>query len=312
MNRRSLLGAGMAGVALPLACRSAEAAAEQDGAHGGGHDGRPFQLRYAPHPGMFGHLAGDDVLDQIKFMADHGFTAMEYNRIGLLAADEQERIGAELERHDMQMGVFVVNPPPFGRGPTFAAGKQEDRDKFLADIRGSVEVAQRVQAKWCTVVPGDLEPRLAMGFQTANVIDSLRAAVEICEPAGLTMVLEPLNHYTDHATVYLTKIPQAYAICRAVNSPACKILFDIYHQQITEGNLINNIDATWDETAYFQIGDNPGRKEPGTGEINYRNIFKHIHAKGYDGVLGMEHGKSIAGAPGERALIAAYRAVDDF
>ena len=79
-------------------------------------------------------------------------------------------------------------------------------------------------------------------------------------------------------------------ICRAVGSPSCKILNDLYHQQITEGNLIPNIDAAWEEIAYFQIGDNPGRKEPTTGEINYLNIFRHLHAKGYTGILGMEHG----------------------
>ena len=80
----------------------------------------------------------------------------------------------------------------------------------------------------------------------------------------------------------------------------------------TEGNLIPNMDAAWDEIAYFQIGDNPGRKEPTTGEINYLNVFKHIHDKGYTGVLGMEHGNSEGGKEGERAVIDAYRAVDSF
>ena len=72
---------------------------------------------------------------------------------------------------------------------------------------------------------------------------------------------------------------QTYVICRAVNSPACKILFDIYHMQKNEGHIIRNIDWAWEEIGYFQIGDNPGRKEPSTGEINYKNIFKHVHAK---------------------------------
>ena len=112
--------------------------------------------------------------------------------------------------------------------------------------------------------------------------------------------------------MFLTKMSQAFQICRAVNSPACKILFDIYHQQITEGNLIPNIDRCWDEIAYLQCGDNPGRKEPTTGEINYRNIFKHLHDKGFNGIVGMEHGKLDDSREGERALIAAYREVDDF
>ena len=103
-----------------------------------------------------------------------------------------------------------------------------------------------------------------------------------------------------------------HLICEAVDSPACKILYDIYHQQIQEGNLIPNIDKAWSEIAYFQVGDNPGRKEPGTGEINYRNVFRHIHSKGFTGVLGMEHGNSIQGEAGEQAVIDAYIAADDF
>ena len=124
------------------------------------------------------------------------------------------------------------------------------------------------------------------------------------------MVLEPLNGHTNHGGTWLQRSDQAYAVCRAVNSPACKILFDIYHQQITEGNLIPNIDHCWEEIAYFQCGDNPGRKEPGTGEINYRKVFDHLKAKDFTGVMGMEHGNSIPGAEGERALIAAYRHAD--
>ena len=123
------------------------------------------------------------------------------------------------------------------------------------------------------------------------------------------MVLEPLNFF-NHPGLFLTKISQAYQICKAVDSPTCKILFDIYHQQIQEGNLIPNMELSWEEIGYFQIGDNPGRKEPTTGEINYKNIFKFIHEKGYRGILGMEHKNFGEGADGEKALIKAYREVD--
>jgi len=101
-------------------------------------------------------------------------------------------------------------------------------------------------------------------------------------------------------------------ICKGVDSPSCKILFDIYHLQKTEGHLIHNMGLTWDEIAYIQIGDNPGRKEPTTGEINYKNVFKWIHEKGFDGVLGMEHGNSKEGKVGEQAVIDAYKHEDNF
>ena len=89
-------------------------------------------------------------------------------------------------------------------------------------------------------------------------------------------------------------------------------MFDIYHQQISEGNIIPNIDLAWDEIAYFQIGDNPGRKEPTTGEINYKKVFEHIYNKGFKGVMGMEHGNSVSGKVGEQAVIEAYKEVDSF
>ena len=183
-------------------------------------------------------------------------------------------------------------------------------DVRVADDRRSVDVAKRVNAKWMTVVPGLVDPRLEMSYQTANVIESLRRAAAILEPHGLVLVIEPLNNLRDHPGQFLTRIPQAFLICQAVNSPSCKILFDMYHQQITEGNIIPNIDRAWSEIAYFQIGDNPGRKEPGTGEINYRNIFRHIREKGYQGVLGMEHGNSKPDTAGEQAVIDAYVAAD--
>ncbi len=175
-----------------------------------------------------------------------------------------------------------------------------------------MDVAKRVNAKWCTVVPGTFETSVEWDYQTANVIENLKYCAEVFEPHGITMVLEPLNAWTDHPGLFLTKIPQAYQICRAVNSPSCKILDDLYHQQITEGNLIPNMDMAWSEIAYFQVGDNPGRKEPTTGEINYLNVFKHIHSKGFTGVVGMEHGNSMAGKSGERAVIDAYRSCNDF
>jgi hydroxypyruvate isomerase len=161
-------------------------------------------------------------------------------------------------------------------------------------------------------VPGRFDEGLEWDYQTANVVDNLKYCAEVVEPSGLVIVLEPLNAWTNHPGLFLTKIPQSYMICRAVNSPSVKIVNDIYHQQITEGNLIPNIDMAWSEIAAFHLGDNPGRKEPTTGEINYKNIFKHIHSKGYKGVLCMEHGRSKRGKEGEMAVIEAYRACDDF
>ncbi len=243
-------------------------------------------------------------------MADQGFRALEDNGMANREVTVQEAVAAEMQRLDMEMGVFVATGD-FGN-PTFTSGREDYRNKTLADMRQAVEVAKRVNAKWCTVVPGTYDHRKQLEYQTANVIDLLKRCAEICEPSGLVMVLEPLNPWRDHPDLFLTKIPQAYMICRAVGSPSCKILNDLYHQQITEGNLIPNLDRAWSEIAYFQVGDNPGRNEPTTGDINYKNIFRHLHGKGYTGIVGMEHGNSVPGIEGELAVLRAYREVDDF
>ncbi len=271
---------------------------------------QPFRLNYAPHLGMFKNSAGEDEIDQLKFMAEQGFRAFEDNGMASREVDLQTKMGEAMQKLGIEMGVFVAHKIDW-REPNLASGKAEKRAEFLSEIKNSVEVAKRCHAKWMTVVPGHLDLRLPMGYQTANVIESLKQAAAILEPQGLVMVLEPLN-FRDHPGLFLTDVPQCYAICKAVNSPACKILYDIYHAQIQIGNLIPNIDLAWDETAYFQIGDNPGRKEPTTGEINYKNIFKHIQKKGFSGVLGMEHGNFFPEKAGEIALINAYREVDNF
>ena len=269
-----------------------------------------YNLNYAPHFGMFKNHAGSDIFNQLEFIKDQGFKAFEDNGMKNRDAKTQEKIGNFLSNYNIKMGVFVAHKI-YWNEPNLASGDLNKRSEFLNDISTSVEVAKRVNAKWMTVVPGHLDLRKDMNYQTQNVIETLKQASELLEKHNLTMVLEPLN-FRDHPGLFLTESPQAFQICKAVNSKSCKILFDIYHQQIQEGNLIPNIEASWNEIAYFQIGDNPGRNEPTTGEINYKNIFKYIYDKGFNGVLGMEHGNSLKGLEGELKLINSYKKVDNF
>ena len=269
-----------------------------------------FKLKYAPHIGMFANSAGKDPIDQLSFMADQGFMAFEDNGMKGRSISTQNQMSAIMEKRNIEMGVFVAHDIYWTK-PNLASGDIDLRNEFLRHIKESIEVAKRVNAKWMTVVPGFVDLRKNMSYQTANVIESLKQASDILEPHGLVMVLEPLN-FRDHPGLFLSESPQAYQICKAVNSPSCKILFDIYHQQIQEGNLIPNIEASWNEIGYFQIGDNPGRNEPTTGEINYKNIFKYIHSKGFNGILGMEHGNSQPNKAGEQAVIDVYLKVDSF
>ncbi len=303
MDRRHFLASSLAaGTALSTGLGTAGAAEHTS-------SNTPFKLKYAPDIGRFRQHAGNDLIDGIRFMHDQGFRAIFDNGLMGKPADLQERIGNALRERNMEMGPFVIYAD-FGK-ESFVLNDADIRRDLINRVRSGIETAQRTGAKWGLMVPGRYNQRMDWGYQTANVIENLKYIAEVCEESGLVIVLEPLNK-RDHPGLFLTTISQTYAICRAVNHPCCKIVNDLYHQQITEGNLIPNIDNAWGEIASFHVGDNPGRREPGTGEINYRNIFKHLHQKGYDGVICMEHGISAGGREGERVLIDAYRKADDF
>jgi hydroxypyruvate isomerase len=309
MERRKFLQQGTLAGLSTLAIGSAAAAVNNGPAKtGSASAGKTFNLNYAPHDGMFKNSAGANFLDQIQFMYDQGFRAIEDN--GLMKRDpaEQEKVGKLLSKLGMQMGVFVIDAGDNWK-VSLTTGKQEYKDAFVNVCKQALETAKRVNAKWATVVPGYFERNLPIGVQTAHVIEAFRMGADVLEKEGLIMVMEPLS---DNPDLFLRTAEQSYGICKAVNSPSCKILYDIYHMQRNTGNLIPIMDLCWDEIAYIQIGDNPGRKEPTSGEINYKNIFKHLHKKGFKGVLGMEHGNAYPGKEGEQSLIKAYRESDDF
>jgi len=305
MDRREFIAKGLAaGTVIALGTQTVIA-------HGRNSNQAKFRMKYAPHFGMFRNSAGNDPIDQLKFAADQGFTAWEDNGMMRKSTDLQKKIAITMEQLDMTMGVFVSSGG-FDSNEFTTSTSKDLHERLRTQMKKAVEVAKRVSATWSTFVPGNISQKLELDYQMANCIENLKVCADVCEPAGLILVLEPLNWWANHPGLFLTKIPQAYLICKGVNSPSVKILDDLYHQQISEGNLIPNMDMAWDEIAYLQIGDNPGRKEPTTGEINYKNIFKHIHEKGYKDVLGMEHGNSMKGKEGERAVIEAYRYCDSF
>lgn len=296
--RRSLLAGG---VALPVAALAGARGAASNAAH--------FSLAYAPHEGSFASRGG--LIEQIAFAADQGFRAWEDNEAAKRPVDEQERMARALAQRGMRMGVFVAGMPKWSQSRPLLGGNDDaEREGFLADIRNAVDVAKRLNATHMTVVPGFLDPRVPLDIQTARIIDVMRRAGDIMAPHKLTLVMEPLNTRTNHPGVYLQTIAQGYAVARGASSPAVKILADLYHEQIQSGNLIPVLETCWSEIAYLQFGDNPGRKEPGTGEINYATIVRWLRARRYTGVIGMEHGNSIAGRVGEDRLIAAYRNID--
>jgi hydroxypyruvate isomerase len=273
-----------------------------------------FILKFAPHLGilrpdrpLFLNHAGPDPIDQLKFIADRGFRAVEDNRLADRPREVQERMGAEMARLGIEMGCFVV----FGREnrPTFVRSDTETRAHILSQLDGGLEVARRVGGKWITTVCGLPDPELPWPYQFANVIDNLRMCTERAHAAGVTLIVESTNRRATPG-VLISSIKDAYLAVRSVASPGLKLLFDVGHVQIEDGDLSKNLELCWEEIAYFQLADNPGRREPGTGEINFVHLLRRIHRKGYEGVLGMEHLVSGEGRSGEQAVLRAYEALN--
>jgi len=268
----------------------------------------PFKMKFSPDFDIFPNLSGKEVEDQIRWGYDQGFRAWESTFLKKRPVEEQERISKLLGQKGMEFGQFVGTYT--FKDVTFAGRDRELREQVLSEVRASVEIAKRMNTTFIHNVLGMADPKLPHDFQMANAIELLKRIAEIYEPHGITMVMESMNHKINHPGMFLHTIPQAYALAKAVGSPCIKILFDFYHVQIEEGNLIPTLDYAWDEIAYMQIGDTPGRKEPTTGEINFVNVLQHIYDKGYRGFMGLEHGIKQPGRNGELSALKAYRSID--
>lgn len=273
-----------------------------------------FALNFAPHLGilrpdrpLFINHAGPDPIDQLKFIASQGFRAVEDNNLLDRPKEVQERMGAEIARMGLQMGCFVA----FGREhrptPTFVRNDPEIRAHLLGQLDAALEAAQRVGGRWITIVCGVPDPQLPWAYQFANAIDNLKFCAERAHIAGVTLILESTNRRATPG-VLIDSVKDAYLAVHSVASPALKLLFDVGHVQVEDGDLIKNMDRCWEEIAYFQLADNPGRREPGTGEINFINLLRRVHRKDFQGILGMEHLVSGAGRAGEEAVIRTYEA----
>ncbi|HIC80001.1 MAG TPA: xylose isomerase, partial [Kiloniellaceae bacterium] len=216
------------------------------------------------------------------------------------------RIGRELERRAMTMGV-IVNTAVYDR-PSFVLDDRDERERLIREVRDTAEVARRVGATHVTTLSGTAHPSLPRDYQTAAMIENLKWAGEAAAEEGLVLALEPINHKGWPGT-FVTDVGHAYLIAKAVGLPSVKLLYDFWHQQIHGGDLIANLELAWDEIAYVQIADNPGRGAPGTGEINYAAILQRLADKGFQGIVGLEFENPGPGKAGERAVIEAVRAV---
>jgi len=266
-----------------------------------------YHLRYAPRLDFLGREL--TIPQRLELFAEHGFDATEYNGLTNHPIREVEEIRKKMDSLGMGLGIFVANPAGWNKAGLV---DPKQRGAFLEQLNKAVEYHKVIGNHFATVITGPEIAGVPRGDQRRNVIEGLKQAADVLEKTELTIVVEPLNHLVDHAGYFLVHSDEAAEIMAAVGSSHVKILFDMYHQQISEGNLINNIRRYYDFIGYFQVGDVPGRNEPGTGEVNWRNVFRAIHELGYQGIIGMEHGLSQPGMAGLLRCFEEYKKADSW
>ncbi len=170
---------------------------------------------------------------------------------------------------------------------------EDAHDAFIDSFRESVAVAKALSVPNIIATTGNERFDVSREKQFDICVKALSDMAHIAEEEGIMIVLEPLNILVDHMGYFLVTTDEAIRMLKAVDSPNCKLLFDIYHQQISEGNVIRNITNNIDMIGHFHIGDNPGRCQPGTGEINYKKVFEAIKNTGYDRWLAFECGRTV-------------------
>ena len=275
-----------------------------------------WKMRYAPH---IGHpsvdkpllpvgAGGIDPISQIRYIADLGFQGIEDNWAKLRPREDQERIGAELARLGLEMGCFV-NTTGSGTDTLLCQDDNEARDVLKRELFDSIETAKRVNGRHMTTVCArDL--RKQIGFQLVNMIENLKHLAEIAERAGVVLCLEQTAE-PRLPGMLLHRIADAYAVVRGVGSPAVRLVLDILPLQLMEGNVIDHMRSVWDGIGPIQAADNPGRLEPGSGELNFSNIFRFIREQGYAGLIEFECELSKPGAAGEALFLERLRRIDD-
>jgi hydroxypyruvate isomerase len=218
-------------------------------------------------------------LDRIRASADLGFDAVEFWGLG---GKDLEAIAAL----SSELGVEVAQFTAWGFVP--GMNDPKNQEALVNAIESATEAAAILSARKATVVGGNDQPGMTQEVMHQNIIDSLKLVAPIAEEKQLMLILEPMNIRADHKGHCLYGSPAPVRICREVNSPAVKLNWDLYHMQITEGDLCRRLKEGFDQVGYLQLADNPGRNEPGTGEINYARVLREAKALGYDDIVGLE------------------------
>lgn len=232
-------------------------------------------------------LGHDDPVDAVEHAADLGLDAIEFWDVGSV---DPVALREACETHDVTVSASTcvgVAANTSGSGPGLTDPSLHET--AVEDLERSIDTAVEVGAESLVVTVGPERDDLPPGTEHRAIVDALRDAAATAERADLDLVVEPLNNPVDHQGYYLDTSYEAYEIVHAVDSPSVSVLFDVYHQQITEGNVVQNLTDHLEFVGYVHVADVPGRHEPGTGELNYARIFEALDDAGYDGYVGLEY-----------------------
>jgi hydroxypyruvate isomerase len=292
MDRRSFLG--LAAGALSLAPMKAAVGANLEGKKG---------LRLSVTWGMMARLPVPEALALLARLGYDAFEMFEWRFPAML-----EAFVAQKKNFPLFCACLVANKGV--TAPGCGLVNPREREGFLRELEASIEAAKKMDCRQLVVLTGNELGGMPRSEQMGNAVTALRQAAPLLEKNGITAVIEILNTYVNHAGYFLYFVRDGVELVERVGSPNVKLLFDIYHVQIMEGNLIENIRMNIDRIGHFHVGDVPGRHEPGTGEINYRNVFKAIYELGdrFQGSVALEYSPL---APLEENL-AAMRALANF
>jgi hydroxypyruvate isomerase len=222
--------------------------------------------------------------EQVRRVADAGFDGVGFRP---WYDDDLPTVVDAAESRGLDV-AYLSGGSPATEGPEFPLTDPERRERAVAELERLIDLAADVDCATVNVIPGRDSDRLDEATKRAAVVESLREIAPRAEEAGVLVGLEPLNVRVDHPGYYLTSSYEGYQIVNAIDSPNVKLLYDVYHQQITEGNVIQNLRTHVDDVGHVHVADVPGRHEPGTGELNYRRIFEALLDAGYDGYVECE------------------------
>ncbi|MBB6669625.1 TIM barrel protein [Cohnella nanjingensis] len=230
-----------------------------------------------------GAYAGQDEIYHLEKIKSHGFDGLEYYAWWNLedikrTAKAQERIGVGISATCTKF-ISLVD--------------ESLRDAYIQGVRETIEACKILNVRSVISQTGNVLDGVPRDVQRQTMVETLKRCAPLFEEAGIVLEVEPLNGLVDHAGHFLQRSDESVDVIDQVGSPNVKLVFDVYHQQITEGNVIRNAVGYLDRINHYHIADNPGRKQPGTGELNYVNILRAIKDTGFDGFVGLECGYTI-------------------